>query len=400
MRNPVTRWSFLAIAAFGIFAAVISLTANFTFSHPQAPDVRFTVKSNGRIALADAERYRDKTSKAHVIDVPRPKAVVQKDVHDFDIMNPDADGKHVFQVFNAGTAPLTLTLEKTSCGCTNAEILDSVIDPGSTGLVSLSWHTDEGPLFEEGVWIQTNDSRNKRLELIIQGKIAARILSNRRIIRFPGIEPGQSATEEFFFYSGVWDDFNVTSVRPNIEGFTHTVEKVTDESTLAELEAKSAYRIELTSPADIEQGEFRGLVYVKVEPLFPVTTGEEKVAVQFAGERLGQVGLYGEGVSPSGYIDLGHVSVGRAINRRLVLRVRGAEISAEQIQITSTAGEVDIRLDASPTTAGLFYVNLSVPKTTKACAHLSNNPARISIRFDDPKLKPVNLFLLFAVVQP
>lgn len=400
MRNPVAWWSFAAIALFGVFGAVVSLSANFTFTHPQAPDMRFTVKRNGRVALADADMYRDKNSKANVINAPRPDAVVREDTYDFDVMNPDEDGKHVFEIINNGTAPLTLVLEKTSCGCTEAEIVDSVIQPGDTGLVSLSWHTDEGPLFEEGVWIQTNDSRHKRLELIIQGKIAARILSNRPVLRFDAIEPNEPKTEEFYLYSGVWSGFHVKAVEPNIAGFTHEIEKVADQTVLDDLVAKSAYRIKLTSPAELEQGKFRGLLFLTVEPLPPVSTGEERIAIPFVGERIARVGLYGEGIDPSGSVNLGHVKEGRAIKRRLVLRIRDDKITADQIHVMTDVEQVKIELEPSPTSQGLFYVTLSVPATTKACAHLSDDPAVFTIRFDDPTLKPMNLRLFFAVVQP
>lgn len=398
MKNPVAWWSFLALASFGVFAAAVSLSADFTFRHPQAPNLRFEVKDNGRIALAKQHRRGDADDSED--PALRAKAVVPEDTYDFDVMNPDEAGSYEFSIINGGQKPLTLSLQKTSCGCTSADILDPVVQPGESGTVRIHWETDEGPLFQEGAWIRTNDPQMRRVELVVQGKVAARIMSNRRVIRYDDIEPGQEATEEFYLFSTVWDGFEVASVQSNIEGFTHELESVEDPEVLSSLEAKAAYRIRLTSPADLDQGEFRGLLYMQVKPFAPLAAEEEKIAIPFVGERLGRVGLYGEGIDPAGFIDLGNMREGESIRRRFVLRIRDRELTPEQIVVRVAPDALQTELVPSDSNPGLFYLMVEVPKTTKACSYLAENAGYMLIAFDDEQLKPIRLRVHFAVVKP
>jgi hypothetical protein len=408
MRNPVAIVAFVALLCLGTGATFFALSAEFTFTHPKAPNVRFVVDSNGKIALADRDKLRRKSAAAaDMVVLPKPRAFAQETVYDFAIMNPDTEGEHEFEIFNGGNARLTLMLEKTSCGCTNAEILDSVVEPGESGSVRLSWQTNAGPLFEEGAWIKTNDKERPRVELIIQGEVAAKILSNRRNVRFNAINPGDVSTEEFYLYSGVWEEFELASTGVNLESFGLHYEPVTDPETLEYLGAKAAFRVRLTSPRDMTQGEFRGMVYVTAKPMgkdaaSSASEDDEviKVVVPFTGELLARVGLYGTGIDPAGFIDLGNVDVGHSIKRRYVLRLKDTAIGLDGIHVRTQPSSVNASVIESPTNPGLYYLHLEVPDTAAACSHLYNDPGHMTIAFDDSRLKQLEVELHFAVIQP
>jgi len=99
--------------------------------------------------------------------------IVIEEGNDFDFgkVVSDRGVEHVFTVRNAGKKPLVITRVMTSCGCTAAMMESSVIDPGKTGRLRISFN----PKGQKGkvsrtVTVYSNDPANEtlRLKLAVQ----------------------------------------------------------------------------------------------------------------------------------------------------------------------------------------------------------------------------------------
>ena len=69
-----------------------------------------------------------------------PRIYLEEKSYDFGKIPTDQGVEHVFVVKNTGSKPLVITRVKTSCGCTAGMMESSVIHPGKTGNLRISYN--------------------------------------------------------------------------------------------------------------------------------------------------------------------------------------------------------------------------------------------------------------------
>ena len=110
---------------------------------------------------------------APVVEGEQPIAVLDKELHNFGPVLASSEQSHAFVVTNQGDAPLRLTTrsEDSSCSCTLGAIEKSVLLPGESGKVIVTWH-GKGHVhpFRETAVLRTNDPRRPRIELMVSGR--------------------------------------------------------------------------------------------------------------------------------------------------------------------------------------------------------------------------------------
>jgi len=103
-----------------------------------------------------------------------PRITVDEQDYQFGRVPNDRAVEHVFKVTNAGTKPLVITRVSTSCGCTAAMMESSVVDPGKTGRLRVSFNPrGQHQVVSRTVTIHSNDPESPALQIKITAEVAA-----------------------------------------------------------------------------------------------------------------------------------------------------------------------------------------------------------------------------------
>jgi len=103
-----------------------------------------------------------------------PDAVIPVRVYDFGNVKPTETVSRAFIIENQGTGPLKISSSYTTCGCTTAELSTSVIPPGKSAMVTVTFdarRTEIGAKVLRGVIFETNDPQHPQLEIWIQASV-------------------------------------------------------------------------------------------------------------------------------------------------------------------------------------------------------------------------------------
>lgn len=107
-------------------------------------------------------------------DGPRvgPSAAVDSQLYDFGTMQRGSTETHDFMFTNEGTAPLRLSVGKTTCKCTLGEVAKRPLEPGESTPVRLEWvaKSAQGG-FRQVATVLTNDPRKPSIDLTVEGLI-------------------------------------------------------------------------------------------------------------------------------------------------------------------------------------------------------------------------------------
>ena len=94
------------------------------------------------------------------------KVVVDKTMHDFGTIKQDGGSvSAIFTITNNTKAPILLSNERASCGCTAPDWTKSPIEPGKTGKVTATYTPNGSGPFEKSVTI--NVSEGDKTETIV-----------------------------------------------------------------------------------------------------------------------------------------------------------------------------------------------------------------------------------------
>jgi hypothetical protein len=328
-----------------------------------------------------------------------PRVVVDHATHDFGTMDPLTTGSYSFVIRNEGSGPLKLTAGSTTCKCTVSELTRSVIEPGGSGSVRLTWNTGRGrPVYAHSATILTNDPKQKSIQLQIRGVVRVQLGAAPPEIVLDGVEPDQPQTVSTWIYSQIWDGLQVEQVTCSSDELRWEVEPV-DPSERPALKAKSACRLSLTLPAGLPEGFFREVVTCQVRP--SASGKVETLEISLSGKVLRRLALYGPGIDASGTLDLGVLPTGQGKDCRLVLKVRDAVPELTVRDIETTPDFLDVELDPYETSSaatGLYHLNISVPQSAPACTFLHGEAGRIKLAIDHPRIGDLELRVRFAVI--
>jgi hypothetical protein len=102
-----------------------------------------------------------------------PKLVLEDAIHDFGVVVKGDVVEWAYSLKNAGTADLTITDARPSCGCTVAQ-WDKVIKPGETGKVTAKLETKDfkGPI-NKTITIVSNDPETPQARLFLKATVKA-----------------------------------------------------------------------------------------------------------------------------------------------------------------------------------------------------------------------------------
>jgi hypothetical protein len=102
-----------------------------------------------------------------------PVIKLDKEVHDYGTIEKGGDGTCVFTVTNTGTAPLTITRCKGSCGCTVPKCDKAPIKPGASSEITVKYDTKRVGPINKSVTITSNAVNEPTKVVRIKGRVDA-----------------------------------------------------------------------------------------------------------------------------------------------------------------------------------------------------------------------------------
>ena len=334
------------------------------------------------------------------------KALIEKTLHNFGVMDVKATGSHDFFVKNVGTEVLTLTLDRTTCSCTGIDITPTRVLPGRTARCHLKYNAEQAQTgkFSQGGIIRTNDPNNLEIHLLVEGVFTNSIVLHPSSVNFSGVPAGTSRTATVRFYGFENEPLQVSSpMWTNAEHFD--------------------FQWEPAKPNDLEDDGYLSLAPSVVEgtitlkPGLPVGPFQEQLQVRtnypsmvnvsflVRGQIVsGNVSISGQGYNrATGIFDLGRTVIGRSISKPISIQFTGSSAPSASVQIKIVEPSW-LRTDISPPqdvgSRRIFSLAVEIPDNAPTGSYgfgADSSQAHITLETNDTTMPVVKIPLQFAV---
>lgn len=284
-----------------------------------------------------------------------PVVEIDEPTFNFDKMQRGAKMRHEFDIRNAGTQTLTVTFVSHTCKCTKVELGgqdvtegDKIsIPPGETGVAALEWEAKipPGP-FRHGGSFSTNDPKQSRLELMVEGDVVESTTLLPAQLVFDPIPLAGTGEAELLVVASMEPEVVIEGYefdKPELaERMTVTVEQVA-EADLPTPTSSAAARVRAEyRPAGVI-GQFGGTLRLTTN-----LKEAPELAVEVYGLVRGDLSVYGTGwIAHQGLLRMPPVKQAEGGSVDLKINVRGdqaanAELSVASVdppQLSATLGE-------------------------------------------------------------
>ena len=98
---------------------------------------------------------------------------LDKEMHDYGIVQQHGDGDCFFTITNTGTADLTISKARGSCGCTVPDWPREPIKPGESAKMKVHYKTERVGLINKSVTIYSNSANSPTKIVRIKGEVKA-----------------------------------------------------------------------------------------------------------------------------------------------------------------------------------------------------------------------------------
>jgi len=257
--------------------------------------------------------------------IGKPRVVYPDNVYDFGVMNPGDKQTRKFTVRNEGEGDLKLSLGKTTCKCTLANLDEETIPPGGSTEITLEWHTEEAQFrFRQAAVINTNDPRQPMFELAVEGSVRTKLATLPSEVYFAEVPKNTGRTTDVLLYSQAFDRLEITSIESTLPAVTATLAtEPTTDAAAAPQESRYLRRLKITKAPDSKPGSFQGVVrlhYVGSYHGGPEEKGTFELP--FGGDTVGDLSIHGRSVVGT-LLNLGTVERSRGTKQRAYVHVRG-----------------------------------------------------------------------------
>lgn len=255
-----------------------------------------------------------------------PKVVVQQTEYKFGSMEPGKEGSHDFTLSNQGTGRLMLVTGSTSCSCALSKLEKTELKPGESTKVTLTWRSKDyaGP-YKQTATILTSDRGRPEVTFTVVGEVSQMVRADPPALVFTSLTDGQEANGQVRLLSAF--------ASPPLEVLDH---KLSDQATArcftvrfepaapTEEEKKKGFRsaclLRVTAKPGLPQGPFEQTILLRLNQ-----EAHPALAVTVKGVVGSDIAIAGRGWNPDRKIlDIGPVGNREAIQRQLVLLVRGS----------------------------------------------------------------------------
>ncbi|MBN2175610.1 MAG: DUF1573 domain-containing protein [Bacteroidales bacterium] len=148
------------ILTFGLFLMTV------VFLNAQV-DTKATISNKSAVSNQKEVKQAEPTGN----DNPNaPVMIFENEVHDYGIIEQNADGRCEFSFKNEGKEPLILSNVRSSCGCTVPEWPRQPILPGQSEVIKVKYDTKRVGVINKSVYVYSN-AKVSPITLKIKGKV-------------------------------------------------------------------------------------------------------------------------------------------------------------------------------------------------------------------------------------
>jgi len=355
------------------------------------------------------EAYLSKASNKVESATSGPKVtLVGGSTFDFGQMDRHAEGEHVFQIRNDGSAPLRLEKGQTTCKCTMSEMKDGDLQPGEIAPIRLNWTAKTGDFeFSQSAEIKTSDPRQPLVRLHVFGKIIDALRADRAHLSLGSFSASEDTLGKFkvFSFRGEEPLAVVKHEFLNTErasSFLAEFRPLTEEEVGDEKGAKSGVEVSIRVKSGLPLGSVAQTIRLTTN--LPTTSPLE---IPIEGRVVGDVVIVGPGVvSDQNTVALGAISTGKSKTVTLHLLVKGPHRSETKLEITSIHPKgLEVRLGEPSTDnpqVARYPLVVTIPADTKPISKLGTTPATagvIRLSTTHPFVKEFVVLVRYAVTE-
>jgi hypothetical protein len=394
-------WLLSGFIFFTVCLNVILSITSFHFRHPRYPQLRFDVTPDNQVVLNPVTGLKPLDGNGEA------RWHVESTVYDFGYMVPGTSGTHEFIVHNTGTGNLRLSVERSSCLCTVAQLPKGVIRPQESAPLLVSWHVPEtgSEVFTQTIVLKTNDPHRSRLELTITGRLRHALLCEPAELRFNDLLPDETRAQTVTLQSALDQPVAIESVvwSSDIPGLSFHIEESADVKE-GDVTGGTCWILVATAGNEIPLGSFATSLLVKARDL--TFNRQFLCEIPVYGNRLGRCSVFGSCVDADRSCRMGTVKRGTSLTQSVTLRVRDPRVrSVEDLKLETDSPDLEAWLEvpsAADARPGLFILQLRVPESARVCNHLGPEPALVTVSLVGQNESEVLLRLpvRFAVVEP
>jgi len=267
----------------------------------------------------------------HVTPTGGAKVEVDSDAFDFGQLDATEEGSHDFVFTNKGTRPLTLSRGHTTCRCTVGEIADSMVAPGESTTVRVTWNASKSPHLVTGhtrqsVTVNTNDPNRREVILTITGTLTEAVHMD------PNVEFGHFAANE-----PVTRESRILCSLPKLAleifGYEFTKEDLakffeiqtrpmTVDELIKEKRGSSGVLVTITAKPGLPPGRFQQRILLRTNLPHP----KDEIELDLSGSVGKDVSVVGSGWDDElGVLKIGPIKARTREERVLYLMARGAD---------------------------------------------------------------------------
>ena len=336
---------------------------------------------------------------------PQPKVGIENDEFFFGDIEQGTDNEHLFRVTNLGEAPLKLRSAGTTCSkCTVSELAKTVLLPGDSEDIKVSYHAYGMGAFRQTATLLTNDGLYPRLHLTVSGKVVTSLRTVPADLVFSRLSVDEPATADLQLLNYTQQPLEVTghefSDADIADHFRVEIEML-DAEELHKQEAHSGVRVRVTVLPGLPVGPLRQKLRLLTNQASMPT-----VEVPIQGLVDSDIGIIGAGWnSERGLLDMGPVQSKAGAERQLFLLLRGRHRQNVRFAIVNRQPDwLQARFGEPQEVNGgaLVKVPLTiiVPPGSPAANHLGSAQGKmgqLSIDTTHPTASRLNVFVQFSV---
>ncbi len=333
-----------------------------------------------------------------------PRVQVDQLIYEFGAMQRGTTKSHEFTFRNVGESPLTLNVGGTSCKCTIGNVSNAPIRPGESVKVKLEWSALVNPgQFRQTASILTNDPRQSRVELSVEGEVTEATGIYPPDFMFDKVTAGDTKTADVYLLALAQQDLEVSDPElTNTETrnyFDVSVERV-EPAALPDPNAKAGVRVRLTVKPGLRLGRF--------DQWLAVTTNipdAEQIKIPVIGRVVGNISIHGRlWNEDQGVLRLGRVKSSEGVEAPLNIVIRGegadkVELSVASVDPPELVAKIGEKKQLRET---LVHVPLTIaiPQGVAPMARLDisqHDEARVVLKTNYPEIPEIVLGVRFVV---
>ncbi len=322
-----------------------------------------------------------------------PHVVVDELVYHFGVMAPHELKSHRFKVRNDGAAPLRLQKISTSCKCTLVQLPTEEILPGDEREIEIQWTSRQsGDTFSQTATIKTNDPENEILQLRVEGEVRNEIAVDPPMFYLPRTRLDRETTATVFVTSQRWGDFSIDDVESSLENLSWEITPASS-TELDAVHASSGWKIEITLPKDLDEGNFRHalqLVVKKNSPRGDQPNAESKqLEIPILGKVLRRIAVYGKNIDNQGTIHFGTLLTGKEHKLRFLVKVHDELPRLTLTDVQATPDFLEVQLQPYSKHEGsqnIYRLDVLLPATAPEGVHQAERLGQIRLAFDHPRI--------------